>query len=129
MSTAQQYRVKAAEYAALADRAPSPSEARELRALERNSTSLAANQEWLAANAVYAGPASAEADRGPREDERILRCLGAAVVMRWHTLPKKIRRELLEHANSIEDQPSTELAAQTARFRADQEDDAPKRVP
>ena len=128
MLTAQQYRVKAAEYAALAEAAPSPSEGREFRTLEHNFTSLAANQEWLTGGAGHAAPTSVKADDERAEDERVLRCFGAAVVMRWHTLPKKIRRELLDHANSIGDQqPSTELKGQIARFRANQEDDAPKR--
>jgi hypothetical protein len=129
MTTAQQYRVKAAEYAALAETAPSPSEVREFRTLEQNFTSLAANQEWLAGDADLATPASVKADDARTQDEQILRCLGAAVVMRWHTLPKKIRRELLDHANSIEDQqPSTELKGQIARFLPSHEDDAQRRV-
>ena len=120
MSTAQQYRAKAAEYAALAESAPSPSEGREFRTLEHNCTALAANQEWLAGGDHAA---SVKTDLA-RAEEEILRCLGAAVVMRWHTLPKKIRRELLDHANSIRDlQPTTELKTQIARFLPNHEDD------
>ena len=35
------------------------------------------------------------------EEEHILRCLGAAVIMQWNDLPTKIQRELFEHASSM----------------------------
>jgi hypothetical protein len=109
MPAAQQYRAKAAVYAALAKTAPSASECREFSALERNFISLAANEDWLAEDPNRA-VAPVAADQAQAQDDHILRALGAAVVMRWHTLPKKIQRELLDHADSIADeQPMTEL--------------------
>jgi hypothetical protein len=100
MITAQQYRAKAAEYAALAGTANSPSQRREFRALERNNASWAANEEWLAGNNGHCEPAPGKS--GARtEADQILASLGAAVIMRWDTLPKKIQRELFEHAGSI----------------------------
>ena len=58
------------------------------------------------------------------EDDRILACLGAAVIMRWNTLPKKIQQELFEHAASIGDlQDTTELKGQIARFLHHHKDD------
>ena len=120
MLTAHQYRVKAAEYAALAETADSLSHSREFRTLERNCSSLAANEEWLAGN-----DQSEPVDDARTEADRILACLGAAVIMRWNTLPKKIQRELFEHAGSIGDlQQTTELKGQIARFLHDHKDDA-----
>ena len=61
-------------------------------------------------------PASQEVDT-PFDDERILRCLGAAVIMRWSTLPTKIQRELFEHATSLADLTQTaQRKGQIARF-------------
>ena len=34
-----------------------------------------------------------KADRAPAEDEKILECLGAAVIMLWGSLPTKIQRD------------------------------------
>jgi hypothetical protein len=125
MPTAQQYRVKAAEYAGLAETARSASETREFRTLERNCKSLAANKEWLAGDNDQALPASPQVDRA--DEEQILRCLGAAVIMRWNTLPKKIQRELFEYAGSIGDlQQTTELKGQIARFLHHHKDDGQK---
>jgi hypothetical protein len=42
-------------------------------------------------------------DPAPGDDKKILECLGAAVIMRWGTLPTKIQRELFEHATSLAD--------------------------
>jgi hypothetical protein len=41
------------------------------------------------------------------DDKKILECLGAAVIMRWGTLPTKIQRELLERATSLADLAQT----------------------
>jgi hypothetical protein len=51
------------------------------------------------------------------KNEKILEYLGAAVIMRWGTLPTKIQRELFEHAASLADLGETaELKGQIARF-------------
>lgn len=34
------------------------------------------------------------------EEEHILRCFGAALMMKWDTLPTKLRRELFDNADS-----------------------------
>jgi hypothetical protein len=36
-----------------------------------------------------------------KEEEHMLRCLGAAVIMQWDDLPTAIQRELFEHAISM----------------------------
>jgi hypothetical protein len=56
-------------------------------------------------------------DQAPVEDKKILECLGAAVIMRWGTLPTKIQRELFEHATSLADLAQTAPPkGQIARF-------------
>ena len=50
MFTPQQYRAKAAEYAALVKTASSADEAREFRKLEISFVALVANSQWMADN-------------------------------------------------------------------------------
>ena len=59
-----------------------------------------------------------------KEEEHILRCLGAAVIMQWNDLPTKIQRELFEHAISMGELNHTvELKGQVARFLHQHKDD------
>lgn len=52
-----------------------------------------------------------------REEEHILRCLGAAVIMQWDDLSTDIQRELFEHAVSMGKLNHTAaLKGQIARF-------------
>ena len=52
-----------------------------------------------------------------KEEEHILRCLGAAVIMQWDDLPTTIQRELFEHAIAMGKlQHTAELKGQIARF-------------
>jgi len=52
-----------------------------------------------------------------KEEEHILRCLGAAVIMHWNDLPPDIQRELFDHAISMgELRHTAELKGQIARF-------------
>jgi hypothetical protein len=61
--------------------------------------------------------ADLKVDQAPVEDKKILECLGAAVIMRWGTLPTKIQRELFEHATSLADLAQTAPPkGQIARF-------------
>lgn len=63
-------------------------------------------------------------DQAPAQDEKILECLGAAVIMRWGTLPTKIQRELFEHATSLADLGETAPAkGEIARFLHNHKDD------
>ncbi|MFL4980517.1 MAG: hypothetical protein ACJ8FV_18775 [Xanthobacteraceae bacterium] len=125
MATTRQYRVKAAEYAALAKTAQSLSEAREFRSLERNFNSLAASQEWLASSDDRPVPRPCEIDHALADEEQVLRCLGAAVIMQWNALPTKIRQELFAYASSVTELPATaELKGQIARFLHNHKDDA-----
>ena len=50
-------------------------------------------------------------------EEHILRCLGAAVIMQWNTIPTKLQRELFDTAGSLGDVlQTTTLRGQIARF-------------
>jgi hypothetical protein len=63
-------------------------------------------------------------DQAPAEDTKILECLGAAVIMRWGTLPTKIQRELFDQATSLADLAQTGSAkGQIARFLHNHKDD------
>ncbi len=63
-------------------------------------------------------------DEALAEDEKILECLGAAVVMRWATLPSKIQRELFEYATSLADfSRIAPLKVEIARFLHNHKDD------
>jgi hypothetical protein len=78
MFSAEQYRAKAAEFRALLTSMPrSPNETSELRNLEQSYTTLAENEEWMAANMGRTiqrrihrdGRASVDEEEG-----RVLRC-------------------------------------------------------
>jgi len=52
-----------------------------------------------------------------KEEEHILRCLGAAVIMQWNDLPTDVQRELFDHAVSMGKLRQTaELKSLIARF-------------
>jgi len=52
-----------------------------------------------------------------KEEDRILHCLGAAVIMRWNNLPTEVQREIFASAASLGDPPDApELKEQIARF-------------
>jgi hypothetical protein len=115
MFTAEQYRAKAAEYRGLLDNPRSPNETKEFRNLEQTYTTMADNEEWLVRNTdkvvsalQYDIVPASQTDRNKRavlveEHEHVLRCLGAAVMMRWSTIPTKLQRELFDHASSLDD--------------------------
>ena len=73
---------------------------------------------------------SPDAELGPdlalhAAEERILRCLGSAVVIQWNDLPTDIQRKLLEDAASMTDPARQfELTQQIARFLHEHKDDA-----
>ena len=59
------------------------------------------------------------------EEERILQCLGAAVLLQWNDLPAPIQRQLFEHAVAMgEARHTAELKEQIARFLHTHKDDA-----
>jgi hypothetical protein len=121
MFTAEQYRAKAAEFRALlADTTRSPNETSELRNLEQTYTTLAENEEWMAVNIDRTLRRRKSRDNRTalaEEEEEILKCLGAAVIMHWNTVPTKLQRELFDCASAIGDsQQKTPLKGRIARF-------------
>src|SRR5581483_7312918 len=88
---------------------------------EQSFTVLADNEQWLADNhdktvrstefGQMNGAALAQ------EEEQILRCLGAALILQWNTLPQKLRRELFDNAGAMGELLDTaELRGRIARF-------------
>jgi hypothetical protein len=58
------------------------------------------------------------------KEDRILRCLGAAVIMRWNTIPTKLQRELFDNASSVGELLQVgALKGQIARFLHKHKDD------
>jgi hypothetical protein len=58
-------------------------------------------------------------------EERILRCLGASVIIQWNDLPTEIQRNLFDDAASMSDpQRRFRLKQQIARFLHDHKDDS-----
>jgi hypothetical protein len=132
MFTSEQYRAKAAEYAEWAKTARSSNEAREFQDLERSFTTLADNEQWLAENHHNTIHANAEGDplgeiALAAQEEHVLRCLGAALIMQWNTLPRKLQRELFDNAGAMGELLNTgSLRGQIARFLHKHKDDDDK---
>ena len=131
MFAAEQYRAKAAEFTAFLTNTPrSPNETREFRHLERIYTTLAENEEWMAVHTDKTIQRRKNYDNRTalvEEEEQILKCLGAAVLMRWNRLPTKLQREIFDCASTIGDlQQPTPLKGQIARFLHNHKDDQQK---
>ena len=128
MFTPEQYRAKAAEYAELARQANTSDAVREFQTHERSLTMLADNKQWLADNDDKLADNSDEIVDVPEpsdmseatlvaEEDHILRCLGAALIMQWNTLPTELQRELFDNAGSMGELLDTAaLRGQIARF-------------
>src|SRR4051812_15021192 len=111
MFTPGEFRKKARGYGDLVKTAIAPEQKREFEVLEESFTQLANNEQWLADNygktvgAAERAQLAGEAEEGgvtlEKEEEHILRCLGAALIMQWNALPRKLRRELFDNAGSI----------------------------
>jgi hypothetical protein len=134
MFAPERYRAKAAEYTALAKASGAPEKIREFEKRERTLTALADNEQWLADNhdKTVHGPKHHEADGQSlaaeenlaADEEHILRCLGAALIMRWNTLPRGLQRELFDDAGTMGAvSNATALRGQIARFLHKHKDD------
>jgi len=131
MFTAEQFRAKAAEFRALlTNTGRSPNETREFRDLEQTYTTLAENEEWMAVHTDKRIPRRKNYDNRTalaEEEEQILKCLGAAVLMRWNTVPTKLQRELFDCASAMGDlQQTTPLKGRIARFLHNHKNDQQK---
>jgi hypothetical protein len=128
MPTTEQFRAIAAEYGELIKATTEPGTVREFRKLERSFVDLANNQDGPADNldkAVRTNEEDGERVARLAEDEdQVLRCLGAAVINQWNTLPKKLQKELFDSASSVGDLLQTDaLKGQIARFLHNHKDD------
>jgi hypothetical protein len=121
MFTPKQYRSKAAEYAKHVEKSRSPKERREFEALQRRFSELADNEQWLADRHQRALDVSERTrSKGAtlaEEEEHLMLCLGAALMMQWNTLPAKLQRELFDNAGAMGELLDTAvLRGQLARF-------------
>lgn len=101
----KQYRVKAAEYGELVKSSADADESRKYQELEDRFVALANNERGLA-EAYHDAVHIDELDRTrgevlAAEEEQVLRCLGAAVIMQWNTLPTSLQREIFDTAGSL----------------------------
>jgi hypothetical protein len=127
MATPLQYRAKASAYGELVETSTGSAEKHEFQQLQQSFTALADNAQWLAdhdqntvhasdedrsKHVVVAAIADKAAGLAPRQDrtddvpaaddeELVLRCLGAALIMQWNTLPTKLQKELFDKAGAM----------------------------
>jgi hypothetical protein len=129
MFQSQQNRAKAAEYGELVNGSTGSDESRNFQKLQECLASLADNEQALAAsydNAVQV--AEQDRSRGPAlaaEEEHVLRCLGAAIIIQWNALPTTLQREIFDTAGSVGKLLETAaLRGQIARFLHKHKNDA-----
>ena len=94
----------------------------------RSRATLSDNERWVADNydKTVHGTKSEEAGktRLVADEERILRCLGAALIMRWNTVPQKLQRELFDAAGAMGELSDVAvLRGEIARFLHAHKDD------
>jgi hypothetical protein len=129
MFKSQQYLARAAEYGELVKNSSGPDESRKFEELQDRLASLAENEQELADNfdnAVHV--AEHDRSRGAAladEEEYVLRCLGAAIIMQWNALPTTLQREIFDTAGSVGKLLETAaLRGQIARFLHKHKNDA-----
>jgi hypothetical protein len=129
MFKSQQDHAKAAEFG---QRVKSPTGSDESRMVEEpqdRHASLADSEQGRADDHDNARNV-AEPDRSGRaaladEEEDVLRCLGAAIIMQWNALPTTLQREIFDTAGSVGKLLETaELRGQIARFLHKHKNDA-----
>jgi hypothetical protein len=114
-----QYRTKA--YGEVVKRSTGSDESRKLHKLQERLSSLADNEQWLAENYEDAVQ-DAKQDRScgialDAEEEHVLRCLRAAIIMQWNALPTMPQREIFDTAGSVGELLETAaLRGKIARF-------------
>jgi hypothetical protein len=121
MFKSQQYRAKAAQYGERVKSSADADESRKYQGLEDRFVALANNERDLAVayhDAVHIG--EQDRTRGgvlAAEEEQVLRCLGAAIIMQWNSLPTSLQREIFDTAGSVGKLWETAaLRGQIARF-------------
>ena len=121
MFKSQQYRAKAAQYGERVKSSADADESRKYQALEDRFVALANNERDLA-NAYHDAVHIDESGRArgealAAEEEQVLRCLGAAIILQWNALPTSLQREIFDTAGSVGKLWETAaLRGQIARF-------------
>jgi hypothetical protein len=111
---------KRVKYGELANTSSGLEQRRAFRELEQRFAVLADNEQWLSDNRQ--NTVHTEQDRPvgvtlASEEELVLRCLGAALIMQWNTLPARLQRELFDNAGAMGELLNTSaLRGQIARF-------------
>jgi hypothetical protein len=105
MFRSRQYRAKAAEYGELVKSSGGSNESRTFQDLQERLASRADNEQALA-DSYNDAVQVAEQDRShgaalAAEEEHVLRCLGAAIIMQWNSLPTTLQREIFDTAGSV----------------------------
>jgi len=121
MFKSRQYRAKAAEYGERVKSSAHADESRKYQALEDRFVAAANNERGLADayhDAVHIDESGrARGEVLAAEEEQVLRCLGAAIIMQWNTLPTSLQREIFDTAGSVGKLWETAaLRGQIARF-------------
>jgi hypothetical protein len=134
MFTPKQYSAKTAEFGELIKNTDVPGKIREFQDGARGFISLAQDEKWLADNfnktILASGEGQIDSAALAEQGEHILRCLGAAVILRWNTIPTKLQRELFDTAGSMGDLLQTAaLRGQLARFLHKHKDNEAQRLP
>ena len=119
--TSKQYLAKAVEYGDLAKTSLGSAKRQAFQALEARFSVLAAladNDELLQEkNAVFSTKQDETNQTTLAAEDQVLRCLGAALIMQWNTLPAKLKIELLDNAGDMGELLDTSaLRGQIARF-------------
>jgi hypothetical protein len=129
MFTAQHFE-KATEYEGLLGSAHSSDEASEFRELMQSYVAPAENMDSLTINRDKPiRPRRKHRDNhvAPADEEKFLRHHGAAVIMRWNTIPTKLQRELFEHASTLDElRQMPPWRAALTQFLRDRKDDEQK---
>ena len=114
--TSKQYLAKAVEYGDLARTPVNSTKRQEFLELEGRFSVLAV----LADNDELLQEKNAVGEKNRTTlaaEDKVLRCLGAALIMQWNTLPAKLQRELFDDAGDMGELLDTSaLRGQIARF-------------
>ena len=129
MFKSQQYRARATACGELVKGSTSAEESQKYQDLEDRFVALANNERGLA-DAYHDAVHIDEQDRTRgavlvAEEEQVLRCLGAALIMQWNALPTMLQREIFDAAGSVGRLVETAvLRGQIARFLHKHKDEA-----
>jgi hypothetical protein len=130
MFKSQQHRAKAAEYGELVKSSRGSDESLKFQKLQQERLASRADNEQRLADGYDKAVQVAEQDRSrgaafAAEEEHVLRCLGAAIIMQWKSLPTTLQREIFDTAGSVGKLLETAaLRGQIARFLHKHRDDA-----